>query len=114
MDTTRENFEEVLPEVLEAIQGCAFVALDLEMSGISLTDPQFRTNYGDTPQERYAKMRPVASRYNIIQLGLCTFTKGGGKGGKKQGADELVARPFNIYTCADEVGMESPDGRGRG
>ncbi len=52
-------------------------------------------------QERYAKMRPVASRYNIIQLGLCTFTKE--KPGKGQGQEEqLVARPYNIYACADE------------
>lgn len=102
MDTTRENFEEVLPEVLEAIEGSSFISIDFEMTGISLTDPAFRTNYGDTPQERYAKMRPVASRYNIIQLGLCTFTKGKGK----KGAEELVARPFNIYTCADEVCVE--------
>ena len=50
-------------------------------------------------QERYAKMRPVASRYNIIQLGLCTFTKE--KPGKGQGQEEqLVARPYNIYACA--------------
>lgn len=49
-------------------------------------------------------MRPVASRYNIIQLGLCTFTKEkkpSGKGGSKA-QETLVARPYNIYTCADE------------
>jgi poly(A)-specific ribonuclease len=45
-------------------------------------------------------MRPVASRYNIIQLGLCTFTREKGKGKGKE--ETLVARPYNIYTCADE------------
>lgn len=45
-------------------------------------------------------MRTVASRYNIIQLGLCTFTKSKGGEGKDEG--QLVARPYNIYTCADD------------
>lgn len=100
MDTYRENFGEVWPQIEEAIAGCDYLVLDFEMSGINLTDPAFRHNYADTPAERYAKMRPVASRYNIIQLGLCTFTKGKGGKGKEE---ELVARPYNIYTCADEV-----------
>lgn len=45
-------------------------------------------------------MRTVASRYNIIQLGLCTFTKSKGGEGKDEG--QLVARPYNIFTCADD------------
>lgn len=127
MDTTRDNFEAVLPQIVEDLQSCEFVAMDFEMTGIGTTDSASRSSHGDLPQvsvllrggplwvyvypshsrhhrlasttqpqERYAKMRTVASRYNIIQLGLCTFTKG--KGGK----GELVARPYNIYTCADE------------
>lgn len=88
MDTTRDNFEEALPQILEDLEGCGkwgregrggcsavhtrdpplmtrlathdppspntqdFMAFDLEMTGIGLTDPAFRTNYGDTPQVR--------------------------------------------------------------
>lgn len=50
MDTTRDNFEAVLPQILEGLQDCEFVAIDFEMTGIGLTDPASRSNYGDTPQ----------------------------------------------------------------
>lgn len=97
MDVTKENFAEVLPGLETALQDCEFVAIDFEMTGISLpgNGGSSRSNYGDTPKERYAKMYPISSRYNIVQMGVCIFSKSDDK-------TSLVARPYNFYTFAAE------------
>ncbi len=46
------NFAEVLPSILDDLEGCDFVAIDFAMTGIELTDPRLRSNYGDTPEVR--------------------------------------------------------------
>lgn len=105
MDVTKENFAEVLPGLEAALEDCEFVAIDFEMTGISLpgNNSSSRSNYGDTPQERYAKMYPISSRYNIVQMGVCVFSKATKKGKLAEGEKEtLVARPYNFYTFAAE------------
>lgn len=93
MDVTRDNFLEVLPVLLEKIATCKFMSFDEEMTGISLSDPSSRIRKDDTPQERYKRMRMVASRFGIIQFGLCLFheVKGG-----------LEASPYNFYLFPNE------------
>jgi hypothetical protein len=97
MDVTKETFAEVLPGLEAALQDCEFVAIDFEMTGISLpgNGGSSRSNYGDTPQERYTKMYPISSRYNIVQMGVCVFSKSDDKG-------SLVARPYNFFTFPAE------------
>ncbi len=106
MDVTKENFAEILPRLEIALQDCEFVTIDFEMSGISLPGSS-RPSYGDTPQERYAQMYPISSRYNIVQMGVCIFSKATNeKTRSRKGAEAkkeiLIARPFNFYTFAAE------------
>ena len=75
MLVTKENFEEVLPAFDAAIEECDFVSFDLEMSGIMGTR-EHRISRGDDPNARYAKVLQVASRYAIIQFGICLWTLG--------------------------------------
>lgn len=49
-----------------------------------------RIKADDTPDDRYRKMIPVATRYSIIQFGLSAFKK-------DPVADEYVAQTFNFY-----------------
>jgi len=84
-------------DLLEAsLKDAAFVAFDLEMTGISLPDPKPHEKFyrADTPQQRYEKMCAVASHYSIIQVGVTTFTA---KGPKDAAATEYEAKPFNFY-----------------
>lgn len=46
----KENLEEVLPDMEAAIASCDFIALDFEMSGISVKDKRRHPNYNDSPQ----------------------------------------------------------------
>lgn len=88
MDVTRENFAEIYPELKEKISTASFICFDEEMSGI--TNPEFslRNRKEDDPDARYLKMVPVASRYSIIQIGICLFHKVG---------DNFEASPYNFY-----------------
>jgi len=49
MDVTKDNFLEVLPGFEAALQGCEFVAIDFEMSGIRTTSQAERATHGDIP-----------------------------------------------------------------
>lgn len=93
MDVTRDNFLDVLPVVLEKIATCKFMSFDEEMTGISLSDPSSRIRKDDTPEERYERMRMVASRFGIIQFGLCLFHEVDGA---------LEASPYNFYLFPNE------------
>lgn len=67
-----ENFEAALAEIAALLPSALFVSLDEEMTGIS-GDRNNDISLLDSPSERYKKMAVVASKYNIVQLGLCLF-----------------------------------------
>lgn len=73
MDVTKTSFNDVLPTILEKLQTCKFVSLDLEMSGIYSTDRSKRNRKDDTPAHRYSNMIGPASTYSIVQFGLSIF-----------------------------------------
>ena len=50
---TRENFQEVLPAVKQALQACEYYAFDCEMTGLFANDNQ--QNYLDELEDRYAQ-----------------------------------------------------------
>ncbi|KAF8285818.1 putative poly(A)-specific ribonuclease PARN [Trypanosoma cruzi] len=92
MQVTRDTFPAVLPKFVELLKSCDFYAFDEEMTGISTAElPESIT---DTPEESYRAKRTVASRYNIIQVGICLFHR------ENTAADSTpahyVARPFNF------------------
>eukprot|EP00588_Corethron_pennatum_P035665 CAMPEP_0194347048 /NCGR_PEP_ID=MMETSP0171-20130528/105771_1 /TAXON_ID=218684 /ORGANISM="Corethron pennatum, Strain L29A3" /LENGTH=629 /DNA_ID=CAMNT_0039114251 /DNA_START=64 /DNA_END=1953 /DNA_ORIENTATION=- len=92
MNVTKETIGVACDEFERLVPTAAFVAMDLEMTGIHL--PECKELPDDTPAARYAKMRTVASRFNVVQVGLTTFHRtGGGSGG-----DEYAARTWNVFT----------------
>lgn len=86
MNVTKENFADAASEIESLLPSAAFVAIDEEMTGISIPGQQERIE--DSPARRYAKMRQVASRYRIIQFGVALFHQEG---------DGYKARPYNFY-----------------
>jgi len=72
MEVTTDNYESILPELIEKIQACDFCSIDCELSGI--------TNYKnlnsfDTPKIRYEKIKRNDERFLILQFGLCLFRR---------------------------------------
>eukprot|EP00596_Hydrurales_sp_CCMP1899_P000518 CAMPEP_0119039126 /NCGR_PEP_ID=MMETSP1177-20130426/8452_1 /TAXON_ID=2985 /ORGANISM="Ochromonas sp, Strain CCMP1899" /LENGTH=545 /DNA_ID=CAMNT_0007002611 /DNA_START=63 /DNA_END=1700 /DNA_ORIENTATION=+ len=61
------------PALKEKIQSCAYLSFDLEMTGIFPSDYRKRNKKNDDPDARYERMVPVASKYGIVQIGLCLF-----------------------------------------
>lgn len=65
------------------------MSFDLEMTGISTNDSSLKYCKDDSPAIRYSKMIHIATKYSILQFGLCLFHDDG-QGG-------LLASPYNIY-----------------
>jgi poly(A)-specific ribonuclease len=70
MDIDKSNFPTQLLDILEAIAGAHFVAIDCEFTGVA---KGIRPQGGwikQSLQERYDESRKAAARYQIIQIGL--------------------------------------------
>lgn len=72
MEVNRENFEEIFPQIRQSIEQCDFLAIDLEMTGLSAGKSE-RQRPWDSPQERYTKIKLGAAAVCPTQFGLCTF-----------------------------------------
>jgi hypothetical protein len=71
-DIDVDNFsEEVIGRIRSDLASAAFVAIDLEMTGISF--PNKSENSGDTIGLRYSKVRDIVNAFGIIQVGLAVF-----------------------------------------
>mmetsp|Transcript_12693 Transcript_12693/g.35933 ORF Transcript_12693/g.35933 Transcript_12693/m.35933 type:complete len:557 (+) Transcript_12693:93-1763(+) len=92
MNVTKANFAEAATEIEELLPSALFVAIDEEMTGITLPDQAELMD--DVPATRYAKLRNVATRYSIIQFGVCLFHAA-------EGDNSYVARPYNFYLFPD-------------
>eukprot|EP00736_Rhodelphis_marinus_P001285 Rmarinus@m.25845 len=99
MNVTRDNFLDVCEEINALLPTCSFVAIDEEMTGIG--NPREMTIL-DSLQSRYSKMREVASRFHIIQVGMALFhSNDDGKG--------FTVRPYNFYLFPEtgEITLEA-------
>lgn len=99
MNVTKENLAEAAAQIEALLPSAAFVAIDEEMTGITLQGQAEQIQ--DLPSRRYSKMRNVASRYNIIQFGLCLFHE-------SESGSGYLARPYNFYIFpeAGAINME--------
>ncbi|CAK8992858.1 Poly(A)-specific ribonuclease PARN (Deadenylating nuclease) (Deadenylation nuclease) (Polyadenylate-specific ribonuclease) (parn-A) [Durusdinium trenchii] len=100
MNVTKNNFNEAAAEIERLLPSVDFVAIDEEMTGISL--PGLEEKIADLPSARFAKMRKVASNFNIIQFGVALFCK-------EPGRRKYVAHAFNFYAFPEKglVNMEA-------
>ena len=71
MDVDCRNFEAAKTSFKEKIQDASYIAIDLEMSGISL--PGQKICAGETPAARFSKCKRVCERFGIVQCGICLF-----------------------------------------
>lgn len=69
---TAQAFVGELPRIKQDIENCDFIAIDAEFTGISL--PNCESTLYDSLQERYSKMRKIATSFMINQFGFSTFT----------------------------------------
>jgi len=94
MDVTAKNFEEVVNELQQVLPTAKFLAIDEEMTGMSFLGEK-RESIGDSPHQRYQRMRRIANHYNIIQFGLAVFHE---NGSREPGSDPSAGAP-PLYTC---------------
>jgi len=73
MNVVQSNFSEALDLIQTLLPTASFMAIDEEMTGISLLDPDW--SIAQSPEERYISMKKVATTYRIIQFGVCLFHK---------------------------------------
>lgn len=99
MQVNRVNFPATLPHFLELLKTCDFYAFDEEMTGITI--PGKEENMACTPEESYEIKRSVASRYSMIQVGICLFHQIGKS--DTSSPVKYVARPFNFSIFPDEI-----------
>eukprot|EP01041_Mallomonas_annulata_P004451 gene4451-8865_t len=90
MNFTAENFNNLYPRLRDLIEHAEFISIDLEMSGIQSLDRGGRNRKDDNPNVRYTKMVSVATRYSIVQVGICIFHLN-----KENGT--LVSYPCTFY-----------------
>ena len=96
MNVTKANVDKVAEEIEALLPTAAFVAIDEEMTGISMDEQSFYS-MGDTAAKRYAKMREVASWYNIIQFGMALFHEKECASEMPAGSTNYEAHVFNFY-----------------
>jgi len=69
---TVANFESSLAELRHHVRSSDFVAIDLEMTGV--TSSPWRDSFQfDRSDVRYLKVRDSASRFAVVQFGVCPF-----------------------------------------
>ncbi|RIA82081.1 ribonuclease H-like domain-containing protein [Glomus cerebriforme] len=88
MEILKDNFHQCFPLIQEAIEGADFIAIDTELTGLNERIERIKTF--DDPQSRYTKVRTAATKFLIIQFGICTYTY-------VEAENTFVAKPFNFY-----------------
>lgn len=97
---TRSNFEQGFAALAAQLAhpDLAFVALDVEMTGIGFSERPFRMRKGDSLERRFRNMRGVATSFTVMQLGITPFVTGADGG--------LVAAPFSFFAFPAEQGRD--------
>lgn len=86
---TKSNFETALEELRVRVREADFVAIDLEMTGV--TSAPWREAFEfDRSDVRYLKVKDSAEKFAVVQFGVCPFRWDGVKG-------SFVAHPHNFY-----------------
>lgn len=84
MDVVQSNFEEVVALLEATLPRTEFISVDCEMTGIRGRPEMWL----DSPQHRYGKLKFIASKYRLIQVGVALFYRE---------AEELKVLPLNFY-----------------
>jgi poly(A)-specific ribonuclease len=88
MNVTKDNFEQLLPQVIKDIKACDFIGIDCEFTGL-VKDRRDRIDIMDSAADRFQKVSSSVRSFLPIQVGICTFQY------KPDGFYE--AKPYNFY-----------------
>ncbi|XP_039563231.1 poly(A)-specific ribonuclease PNLDC1 isoform X2 [Passer montanus] len=98
MEVGAESFAQHLPRLRRRILGAAFVALDMEFTGLHSTSLQNNEpSLFDSPAERYAKARQSVQRFTLVQLGLAIFSK--------ENSNKYVVHSYNFFLFPSTLGI---------
>lgn len=88
-------------DLLEHLPTAAFVAIDEEMTGISLPGTK-RPTKDDTPSQRYKTLKAVPERYGIIQFGVALFHEHPDHLKEESGGSEflVVSEFYSTWCCS--------------
>ncbi|KAL8147669.1 hypothetical protein AgCh_005115 [Apium graveolens] len=88
-NVTKSNFDSTLVDLRQHIRAADFVAIDLEMTGI--TSAPWRESFEfDRFDIRYLKVKDSAEKFAVVQLGVCPFRW-------DSSISSFVAHPHNFY-----------------
>ncbi|XP_054798382.1 poly(A)-specific ribonuclease PARN isoform X2 [Prosopis cineraria] len=86
---TKSNFDASLAELRYHVQAADFVAIDLEMTGI--TSAPWRESFEfDSSDVRYLKVKDSANKFAVVQFGVCPFRWDSSK-------HAFISYPYNFY-----------------
>lgn len=88
-NVTKSNFESALVDLRQHIRLADFVAIDLEMTGIT-SAPWRESLELDRFDIRYLKVKDSADKFAVVQLGVCPFRW-------DPSVSSFVAHPHNFY-----------------
>jgi len=90
-EVTKDNFEQVLPEVLGHIDNANFLAFDCEFTALN-PDKNAKNSLFDTIEQRYRKLAHPPTDSVISQFGLAIFEH-------DTNTNTYFARNYNFYIC---------------
>ncbi|UQC78621.1 uncharacterized protein CLUP02_04098 [Colletotrichum lupini] len=110
MEVSSENFWRQLPNILLSIAKSDFVAIDLEMTGI--TDKSSADHSGNpTNQQIYESAKKIASKFNVFEMGM-TCIQSQSDGSYKTETYSFTVSPYlHTETRADEKFVKGLDRR---
>ncbi|KAK9673737.1 hypothetical protein RND81_12G185800 [Saponaria officinalis] len=88
-NVTKSNFDETLIDLTTHLKSADFIAIDLEMTGIT-TSPWRESFEFDSSDIRYLKVKDSAHNFAVLQFGVCPFRW-------DTRLHSFVAHPHNFY-----------------
>jgi len=104
MNVDKDNFEATLEKIKADIDASEFVAIDLELSGITKITKATAQSFVNAA-EYYEVHKSVSATFQILQVGLCTFKPTAGEGKDKK----YSCYPYNFFIFPEFHGKRGED-----
>ncbi|NXL41650.1 PNDC1 ribonuclease, partial [Podilymbus podiceps] len=98
MEVGAAGFEQCLPRLRRRVRHAAFLALDMEFTGLHSTFPQNnKPSLFDSPAERYLKARQSVQRFTVTQFGKCCSDT--------ENLPRYVVHSYNFFLLPSTLGV---------
>lgn len=101
MEVTKNNFEEIFPEIVKDIESATFLCIDGEFTGLN---NGLNVTAFDTPAESYRKIRAGSLDFLFVQFGLSIFTQ-------DQKTGRYKNKTYVFYLFPRPLSRTAPDAR---